>query len=243
MKKNKDAILVIIAARGGSKGIKDKNIMTLVDRPLIAYTILQAAAWGKGRRIVCSTDSRKIAVLAQKYGAEVPFMRPAHLAGDNVSKVAVLRHALTACERIYQERYDVIIDLDATAPVRMISDLENALRLFLKRRPKTLLSGVRSRKNPYFNMVERGAGGTISLCKRLKRPVVTRQSAPEVFDLNASLYIYARSYLIDKKNRSPISDNSILYEMSEISAFDIDANIDFLIVKNLLKEGMWNSEI
>src|SRR3989338_9811887 len=115
-------ILLTIAARGGSKGVKNKNIRFLAGMPLIAHTILQAKQWGKAAKIICSTDSKEIAEVARSYGALVPFTRPAELAQDTSGKIDCLRHALKTMEQMDQTKYDVLVDLDATAPLRKISD-------------------------------------------------------------------------------------------------------------------------
>lgn len=236
-------ILCVIAARGGSKGLPNKNIKALGGKPLIAYTIQQARRWGKATDIVCSTDSEKIAKIAKRYGAETPFLRSRDLAGDGVPKLEVIRDALFRCENIYKRVYDIIVDLDITAPIRKVSDLDNCLRLFRKKRPKTLFSVVRSRKNPYFNMVEEKKNGKVALCKTIRKPVFARQAAPLVYDMNASIYFYRRDYLADNKNSAVISDNSIVYVMDEISDTDIDSKTDFEYIEFLIKEGMWKSEV
>lgn len=241
--KNKENILIVIAARGGSKGVKNKNIRNLGSKPLIAYTIQQAIKWGKAAEIVCSTDSEKIAKVAKRYNAEAPFIRPKSLAGDSIPKIQVIRHALLRCEDIYKKTYGIIVDLDITAPIRKISDLDNCLRLFKRKRPKTLFSVIKAKRNPYFNMVEEGKNGTVNLCKTYVRPVFARQDAPFVYDMNASIYFYKRDYLIDKKNTSVISDNSIIYVMDDISGTDIDSEFDFRFIEFLLKEGIWKNEV
>lgn len=236
MEKDKKIILTI-AARGGSKGVKNKNIRILASKPLIAYTILQAKMWGKADKIICSTDSNQIADVAKQFGAEVPFMRPLDLAGDEAGKIDVLRHALMKTEELTGEKYDILIDLDATAPVRKLSDIDNAYKFFLKKSPKSLFSVTKCRKNPYFNMVEVGPDGYAALSKKLDGSVKRRQDAPKVYDMNASIYVYRRDYLLDKSTQSAISDRSIAYEMDNISAFDIDTEEDFLFLEYLLEKG------
>jgi len=125
-------IFLTIAARGGSKGVKNKSIRKLCGKPLMAYTIEQAKRWRRANRIVCSTDSEAIAEVARYYGAEVPFMRPLQLATDTSGKIDVLRHAWIESERIYHEKYEILADLDVTAPVRTIADIEGAYQMFLK---------------------------------------------------------------------------------------------------------------
>jgi CMP-N-acetylneuraminic acid synthetase len=233
-----EKILVTIAARGGSKGVKDKNIRELYCLPLIAYTILQAKKWNKASRVICSTDSERIAEVARSHGAEILFMRPPELASDTAGKIGVIRHAVHKVEEITKERFDVIVDLDATAPIRSNRDLDGALALFKKKRPKTLFSVTPCRKNPYFNMVELGKDGFVHLAKELPSSINRRQDAPKVYDMNASIYIYDREYLLDENSKSAISDRSIIWEMDELSAIDIDQELDFQFVEFLISKGI-----
>lgn len=229
-----DNLLITICARGDSKGVKNKNIRELAGKPLIYYTIKQAKDWGKGKHIVVSTDSDEIAKIARQFGAEVPFMRPAELATDTAGKVAVIKHTLQTCEEKFNEKFAYVMDLDVTSPIRKLQDLENAYNLFLKKKPKTLFSVVPAHRNPYFNMVEETLDGRVVLSKlgNFSR----RQDAPKVYDINASIYIYDREYLLGKYNESAISDNSIIYIMGEESRIDIDSEIDFKFIEFLVKE-------
>lgn len=231
-------ILVLIAARGGSKGVKNKNIRNLQGKPLIAHTVGQAIRWGKADKIVCSTDSEQIAHTAKKYGAQVPFMRPGNLAGDKTGKIPVLRHALIEAERIYKTRFDIIIDLDATAPVRSIDDIEKALKIFRESKAKSVFSVTHCHKNPYFNMVEAGNNGFVHLVRKPKVPFVRRQDTPAVYDMNASIYVYSRRYLLDEKTTTAISERSAIFIMDEWSAFDIDRESDFQFIEFLVKKGL-----
>lgn len=234
-------ILLTIAARGGSKGVKDKNIRPLCGKPLIAVTIAQALAWKKASHIVVTTDSEAIAEVSKKYGAEVPFLRPAELATDTAAKVPVLRHALQTFEAMTHETFDIVVDLDPTAPVRRVEDLDRCLELFLTKKPKTLFSVIPAQKNPYFNMVEAGQDGFVHLSKSLPEGVSRRQDAPKVFAMNASIYFYSREYLLDPNVSSPISDRSVCYVMDELASLDIDREIDFKFVEFLAKEGLWTA--
>lgn len=230
-------ILVTIAARGGSKGVKNKNVYPVSGKPLIAYTIAQAFAWGRAKHVVVSTDSAQIAQIARDYGALVPFMRPAQLASDTAGKVPVIRHALVACEKIFGCRYDVVVDLDVTAPVRTIADLDACLKIYLIDKPNTILSVVPSRKNPYFNMLEVDSKGGIKICKRPRKKITRRQDAPMVYDANASIYFYRRDYLAKTKKPSLVGRRSRMYLMPEVSGFDIDREIDLKFLEFLVKEG------
>jgi CMP-N,N'-diacetyllegionaminic acid synthase len=229
--------LITLCARGGSQGVKNKNIRPLLGKPLIAYTIECALSWGKADRVIVSTDSKEIARIAMEYGAEVPFLRPAALAQGDVPKMAVIRHALSEIERNSKKKYEVIIDLDVTAPLRHVSDVENAYCLFLERHPLTVFSVVNARKNPYYNVVEEDSQGFVRLSKNLDKAITCRQNAPVVYDMNASIHIYSRDYLIDHRNWHVCSERSLPYVMDDFAAVDIDREIDFLYIEFLMKQG------
>lgn len=200
------------------------------------YTIEQAIKWNKAKRIIVSTDSEEFARIAKEAGGDVPFLRPQELAGDTASKGKAIKHALIECERIYKEQYDVVVDLDVTAPVRKLQDMDNCLDIFLKDNPKTLFSVVVAHKNPYFNMVEE-KDGKILLCKSFGKDINRRQDAPPVYAMNASIYFYRRDYVLNSEDPSPFSDDMKIYVMEDIAGIDIDREIDFKFVEFLMKEG------
>lgn len=228
-------ILGTICARGGSKGVKNKNIRELAGKPLIAYTVEYFKKWGKADRIICSTDSEKIADIAQKYGAEIPFIRPKKLASDTASKIHVLQHIVKFCEKQDKTKYDIIVDLDPTAPLRKQKFLKEAYKKFTNSDADNLYSVCKARKNPYFNMIELDEKGYAHLCK--DSTVFRRQDAKPVYELNASIYIYERDFLLNTNKLH--SDKTIIYEMPDIASTDIDSEIDFLFVAYLLKKGVF----
>ena len=227
-----------ICARGGSKGIPNKNLVPLGGKPLIAYTVEQARRWGKAARIVCSTDSPLIADAARACGAEVPFLRPAELGGDQVGKVDVIRHAVEACDP-EGTRFDGVLDLDVTAPIRTAEDLDGCLAVFNASRPDVVFSVTPARKNPYFNMVEKDAEGRLSLVKALPAAVLRRQDAPRVYDMNASIYLYDRAAFARPEFRSVLGGRFAIYEMAEDAAFDIDGPLDLEIVELIMRRRGW----
>jgi CMP-N,N'-diacetyllegionaminic acid synthase len=231
-------ILVVVAARAGSKRVKNKNIRNLAGKPLIAHTINQVVRWGKYAKFVFSTDSLKMAAIAKRYGAEVPFMRPAVLASDKAGKVGVIRHALLEAEKIYRMKFDAVLDLDATNPIRTVKDIDNIVSIFKKHKPDCVFSVVKARKNPYFNMVEIDKKGRARLCKKASRVIRRSQDAPKVYDMNASMYVHKRKFLLDPRNPMPYSKKSMIYEMNDASAFDIDTELDFQLVEFLVNKGV-----
>ena len=234
-------ILVVICARAGSKGVKKKNIRPLLGKPLIGYSIETALKWKKACHVIVSTDSREIKDVALEFGAEVPFIRPPELANDRATKGDTIFHALQCCEELFNNRFEIIVDLDVTAPLRAVKDLDNCLEIFLSKKPKTLFSVVEANKNPYFNMVERKENGYYSLVIPFKNDanenyIYRRQDTPVVFSMNASIYFYDRSYLISSKRKSPFTEKTCIYKMDEISGIDIDTELDFKKTEFLMSQ-------
>jgi CMP-N-acetylneuraminic acid synthetase len=231
-------ILVVVAARAGSKGVKNKNIRDLLGKPLVAYTIEQVIKWGKFHKFIVSTDSPEIARIAQSYGAEVPFLRPPELATDTASKLDTLRHALGEAEKYYNTKFDAVLDLDVTSPIRTINDIDNIVSLFKEKKADCVFSVVKAHRNPYFNMVEKKSDGTVIICKQPPKVIERRQDAPLVYEMNASMYVYDREFLLGALSNTLFTDKTYAYEMSQVSGVDIDREIDFKYIEFLVKEGL-----
>lgn len=227
-------ILVSICARKGSKGVRLKNIRPLHGLPLIAHTIRQALAWPRKTKVVVSTDSEEIAEIARQHGADTPFIRPAELATDTVAKMPVLIHVLEESEKHYGMTFDYMLDLDPTSPVRTVGDIERGWETFRRSGRAACFSVVKSRKNPYFNMVERDAGGQVRPVKMLDKAFASRQAAPVVWDMNASIYFYKRDFLLSRPS-SIWEGGTECFEMPLESAFDIDDERDFVITELMMK--------
>ncbi len=221
-----------ICMRGGSKGVPNKNLRDLNGKPLMAYTIEQALESGLFEHVVVSTDSAEIAAASISCGAEAWFTRPNELATDEAPKIPVIRHALLEAERHYGQQFDVLVDLDATAPLRSVEDIRDGYRQFIAENAEILISGCPARSNPYFNMVER-VDGRIRLVKALDTPPVRRQDAPAVYDMNASIYIWRRESLLE--NDTLFTDKTSLYVMPEERSVDIDTNMDWNVVEFIIK--------
>jgi CMP-N,N'-diacetyllegionaminic acid synthase len=222
---NKHRIVCLIPARGGSKGIPRKNIKLLAGKPLIAYTIRQALQSQYIDRTIVSTDDQEISDVARQYGAEVPFMRPADLAGDQVATVDVLLHAVDWLEKQEKYDFDILVLLHATAPLRSVDDIDSCIRMLLEAKADNVFSVTESHRNPYFNMVEIGDDGTATLSK--KGDYVMRQNAPKVYDMNASIYVWWNDVL--KKEKKIFLKKSHVYVMPKERSIDIDDDLDFTI--------------
>ena len=228
-------VLCTICARGGSKGVKNKNIKLINGKPLIAYTIEQAKVSKLFEHIVISTDSDDIAKIAQEYGAEVFFKRSSQMASDIAGKLDVIRDAFVRSEAHYDETYDYLIDLDVTAPLRIVDDILNAFNQFLENKNDNLITAMPSRRSPYFNLVEVDKNGKVSLSKALDSSIVRRQDTPKSYDMNASIYIWKRDIILTKK--SLFLEKTGLYIMPEERSIDIDTELDYKIVEILMRES------
>ena len=232
-------ILCTICARAGSKGVKSKNLKMLLGRPLISYTIEQALNSKLFELVVVSTDSKRIAKLAKKQGVECWFLRPKYLAKDSSPKLPVIKHALEKAEKRYSTRFETIIDLDPTSPLRSNKDIKKSLKIFRNKGFKNLITGSPSRRNPYFNMVEI-VNGSAKLSKKSKITPTRRQRAPKVYDMNASIYIWNRKTLVDYD--TIFTGNTGFYEMPEERSYDIDSKLDWKIVEMLMEVKLKKNE-
>lgn len=223
-------IVCVIPARAGSKGLPGKNIKKLLGKPLIAYSIEQARKSKYIDRVIVSTDSKKIARVARRLGAQVPFLRPKYLANDKSSTINVLLHAIDWLEK---ERFafDILVLLHVTSPLRSVDDIDRSIALLFKKNTNNVFSVTPAHRNPYFNMVEFDKSGKVNLIKRGK--YTNRQSAPNVFDINSSIYVWWKDVL--KNSKSLFPGFTRIYLMPKERSVDIDDQIDFKIVQMLLK--------
>jgi CMP-N,N'-diacetyllegionaminic acid synthase len=225
-------VLCTICARGGSKGVKNKNIKELNGKPLIAYTIEQAKASTLFDHIVISTDSDDIANVAECYGAEVFFKRAPEMASDSAGKLGVIKDAFMRSEEYYGVEFDYLVDLDATAPLRSVDDIVNSFKQFIENNNANLITAMPSRKSPYFNVVEIDNNGRVNLSKKLDNSIVRRQDSPPCYDMNASIYIWTRESSLTEA--SIFNDKTGLYIMPEERSIDIDTELDFQFVEFLM---------
>ena len=231
-------ILVTICARGGSKGIPGKNIKMINGKPLIWYTIQTAKQFQKvveGVDIVLSTDSEEIMKVAAECGLQSDYKRPAYLANDTCGKMDAIKDAVLHYEKQYKKIYDYVLDMDVTSPLRNVDDLLAALDYFQNEKEAVNLYSVSpASRNPYFNMVEQKPNGFYNLVKDDVLSL-SRQSAPVVYEQNASFYIYRRVFF-DLGYKSSDTDRSTIYLVPHI-CFDLDNPLDFEIMSFLLENN------
>lgn len=228
-------IVVTICARGGSKGIPGKNIKKLAGKPLIAHSIDVAKEFGWADRITVSTDDPAIAKVAKKWGIEVPYLRPAELSGDVVSRELVIAHAAEEAEKYWGEKYDIIVDLGNATPLKNAEDVREVVKLLVNSPDtKVAFSVTPAARNPYYNMVEVDKKGYANMSKTFDKKISRRQDTPKVYDMNDGVYAMWRdSYL---KERTVRSNKTRIYVMPPERSVDIDRPIDFKIAELLIKE-------
>jgi N-acylneuraminate cytidylyltransferase/CMP-N,N'-diacetyllegionaminic acid synthase len=224
-----------VCARGGSKGVENKNLRPLLGKPLLAHSLEQARASGLFAALAVSSDSEEILETARRWGADYLIRRPDEMATDAAPKIPVIRHCLQESERQAGRSFDVIVDLDVTSPLRTSQDIRAAVAMLEESDAANVITAMPSRRSPYFNMVEVDGSGVPRLSKPLPNRIVRRQDAPQCYDMNASIYVWRRSVLMTSDIL--FHDSTRLYEMPEERSWDIDSEFDFQVVECLARLG------
>jgi len=226
-------VLVIIPARGGSKGIPHKNIKPLNGKPLIHYTIDVARGIVKDEDICVSTDDADIIKCVEDYGLKVPFVRPAELATDTAGTYEVLLHALDFYEKQGKE-YDVVLLLQNTSPFRSVQHVKEALELY-RSDIDMVVSVNETKTNPYYNCFEDDTEGFLK--KTLDSTMfVRRQDAPKTYEYNGAIYVINPLQL--KKMSLGKFTRRIKYVMDDIHSVDLDNMMDWKYAEFIMKEGL-----
>ena len=228
-------VLCTICARAGSKGVANKNLRLINNKPLIVYSIEQAIATKLFDQIVVSSDSKEIREVALANGATFCVDRPAELATDTAPKLPAIKHCVENAEKKFGQ-FEVIIDLDATAPLRESSDIIGALELLQSSQADNVITGTPAHRSPYFNLVETDVNGIVSLSKPPANVVARRQDSPQCFDMNASIYVWRRQALFANENL--FTGNTRLFVMPRERSLDIDSQADFEMVEWMMTKGL-----
>lgn len=221
--------LAIIPARSGSKGIKDKNIKLLKNKPLMAYTIEAAKNSEVFDDIIVSTDSKKYKIIAEQYGAKVPFLRDISLSGDFSKTEDVIVDTITNLEKI-GKKYDYFVLLQPTSPLRNFKHIQEAIDLILEENLNSVISVCE-------------VDHSLQICNTLKEDKsmynfisknnnTLRQNMEKYYRINGAIYIMkVNEYL---KNRNFYVEKSKAYIMERKFSVDIDEEIDFLLAEAII---------
>lgn len=222
-----------IAVRGGSKGVPGKNWREVAGIPLFAHSVKQAVASELFSSIVVSSDAPEVLDFAIEYGASEVVVRPPILASDTSGKVAAILHAVETAESRKDTIFDTVVDLDATSPLRAISDIVGAVELLETNQLESVVTAAEARRSPYFNLIEVDQiTGRVGVSKQLPNGVLRRQDAPETFDMNASVYVWNRNSLA--QSAQVFFPTTRIFEMPPERSMDIDSEFDFEIVSWLM---------
>jgi len=212
--------LAVVPARGGSKGVPRKNIRIMAGKPLIEWTIEQAAQSRYIDRVIVSSEDEEICQVAKHSGAEVPFVRPMELATDTASGVDVLCHAVENAGA----DYDYVVLLQPTSPLRESTDIDAAIELCVRRAVASVVSVSEATKSPYW-MYQMTEGGTLSPV--VENAATNRQQLPRTYALNGAVYVLKVSQLLAR--RKIIDAQTLGYVMPNERSYDIDSETDFLV--------------
>ena len=226
-------LLFTICGRAGSKGLKNKNLKDFLGKPLALYSLSAIDLYLKKNPnidadIVLSTDSKdlqKIFLDSEIRKVEM-IDRSEELSGDVIGKIDVIRDAYLQMEERLSTKYDYVIDLDITSPLRRVEDIENLINKMRETKSELVFSVAESRRNPYFNMIEK-KDDKYSIV--IETGFTARQEAPEVFDINGSLYIYSPELL--KSTKHLLKSNFNIIKMMDTGVLDIDKGEDFMIME------------
>lgn len=223
--------IVVVPARKGSKGIPSKNTKLLNGKPLIAYTLETALEIFRPNQICVTTDDPAVVDIAKSYKIAVPFLRPAHLASDNVGMEDVIRHAIANFKPSKgDDNFDTIVLLQPTSPFRKAYHVKEALDLFGSENLDMVVSVKKTKSNPYYLLFEENELGYLERSK--KGNFKTRQECPIVWEYNGAVYIInSQSFHQQTLSEFPRVRK---YEMSDMDSIDVDTPHDWRLAETLL---------
>lgn len=225
--------IAFIFARGGSKGLPGKNIRLLAGKPLIAWSIEHARAVQRIDRVIVSTDSQEIVDVALKFGAEVPFMRPAALSRDDSPEWLAWRHALNYLLETEGSLPEVMVSVPPTAPLRLPSDIEKCLDEFDKNDADVVVTMTDAHRSPYFNMLKAHPDGKVGLVNPPVAALTRRQDAPTVYDMTTVAYVASPDFVM--AHNSTFEGRVRAVHVPIERAIDIDTLLDFQMAEFFLR--------
>ena len=232
-------VVSFIFARGGSRGIKSKNLLKFKKTTLLGNSILQSKKSRYIKRIFVSTDNNKIAKEAKKNNAEVPFIRPKYLSKANSPEIYAWRHAINFLNKKLNLYPDYIVSVPTTCPLRMVSDIDKCINKAIKNKLDIVFATTPSSRNPYFNMLQERKGklnifSKTGLAWNFKNKKINRrQDAPKCFDLTTACYVFKPGYI--KKTSNLFSGKVGFVLIPRERAIDIDTHLDYKIANFLAK--------
>ena len=220
-----------IGARGGSKGVPNKNIRLLNGKPLITYSIETALDSNIFSSVIVSTEDERIGRIAKKYGAEVPFIRPKRLATDSAGMDEVIIHGIKKL-RSLGYTFDILVNRDCTVPFIRNVDVTGSIELLKEKKCDAVFGVYKQHHNPYFNMMEPNSKGFLKYSKKLRKKIKTRQNTPTVYQLNGLFTLYVDRLLHTKWHMLKVFP----YEIPAETGLMIDTEFEFQIADMIAQQ-------
>lgn len=227
-------VLAIIPARGGSKGIKRKNLVSFDGKPLVAHSIIHGMEARLVNRVIVSTEDDEIREVSRSYGAEVPFMRPSELAEDHVLDLPVFEHTLNFLEESEGYRPDLVVHLRPTAPYRNPAWIDDALQILIAHPEADSVRSVSEPDKHPYRMFTLDAQGYLDPIMKHKHPVpylLRRQDLPAVYYYNCIIDVTRPATIFEKKSMT--GERILPYIMNPDDVIDIDTPRDLKIAECL----------
>lgn len=224
--------ICFIGARGGSKGVPNKNIRNMGGKPLIAHTIESTLKSNLFSQVIVSTESTKIAKIAKKYGANVPFLRPKKLATDNASFNDVLLHGIKQL-KLLKLNPNIIVIRDCTVPFISNKTIKNGISILKNKKCDSVCAVYPQHHNPYFNMMEEEKTGYLKFSKKLPHKIKNRQEAPVVLQLNGLFIIDVQKFL---KYKTIYMPKILPCKITPEEGLMIDTEFEFQIADMIAKK-------
>jgi CMP-N,N'-diacetyllegionaminic acid synthase len=227
-------LIGIIAARSGSKGIKNKNFLSINKKNIVKKAYDIAIQIKELEKIIITSDSKKILNLVPNSKKNFKIKRSKKLALDNSAMLPVLKDAIIKYEKKYSKKIDAIIIFDPTSPLRINSDISGAIAIFLRKKVDLVVSAHSCQHNPYFSMLEK-KGKYFKLLKNKNKNPGSRQEVPRVYEINTLVWIYSRNAIIKEKKRIP--KKTVIFMTPYSRSIDINTQDDVEKIKFYLKKN------
>ncbi len=229
----KKKIYAWIFARSGSKGFPGKNIKMLCGKPLIAWAVEAAKRSTRIERVFVSTDSKEIAEVAQKYHAEIPFLRPSELARDDSPEWLAWKHAVAwVKQQGHLSQMDLMVSVPPTSPVRQPAHIDACIDMYLKGGADTVIAVAPSNRHPAFNMVTINGKGYVELVMPPPERVHCRQELPRIYNIIPVAYVTSPEFVLKADSYMEGRVKAVI--LPEKCGVDIDSEIDFRLAEVLL---------
>lgn len=222
------SVLAVIPARGGSKGVPEKNLREVGDKPLIAWTIEEAKKSDYIDRLVLSSDDAKIIEVSKQWGCEVPFVRPTDLAQDDTPGVEPVLHALKMLPG-----YDYVILLQPTSPLRTVNDVDGCLEHCFNLGANSCVSVTNAEKSPFW-MYYLENNYRLKPVIEIDNEYTCRQQQPKIYALNGAIYVAKAAWLCN--TQTFLREETIAYIMPRERSIDIDNELDLTLVSMLMNQ-------